>query len=137
MPVRFLDSNVFLRYFTRDDPDKAQRCYELFQRVQSGAEQVTTSESVIAEVVYVLSSPRLYAVPRTDIQALLLSILTLRGMRLPNRRLYVRALDVYAEHNIDFKDALTVAHVERKRLDAILSYDRDFDQVASVRREEP
>ncbi len=137
MAVRFLDTNVFLRYFTKDDPAKAQRCYELFQRVQSGAEQVTTSESVIAEVVYVLSSPRLYAVPRTDIRALLFSILTLRGMRLPNRRLYVRALDVYAEHNIDFEDALTVAHVERKRLDAILSYDRDFDQVASVRREEP
>ncbi len=137
MAARFLDSNVFFRYFTRDDPDKAQRCFELFQRVQSGTEQVTTSESVIAEVVYVLSSPRLYAVPRTDIRALLLSILTLRGMRLSNRRLYLRALDVYAEHNIDFEDALTIAHVERRKLDAILSYDRDFDQVAGVRREEP
>ena len=137
MAARFLDANIFLRYFTRDDPDKAQRCYALFQGVQSGEEHVTTAESVIAEVVYVLSSPRLYAVPRTEIRALLLSILTLRGMRLPNRRLYVRALDVYAEHDIDFEDALTVAHVERKRLDAILSYDRDFDQVAGITREEP
>ncbi len=137
MAVRFVDTNVFLRYFTRDDPDKAQRCYELFQRVKSGAEQVTTSESIIAEVVYVLASPRQYAVPRTDIRALLLSMLTLKGMRLSNRRLYVRALDVYAEHGIDFEDALTVAHVERQRLDAVLSYDRDFDQVGGVTREEP
>ena len=30
--MRFLDTNVFLRYLTGDDEVKAQACYELFQR---------------------------------------------------------------------------------------------------------
>ncbi len=135
--VRFLDTNIFLRYLTRDDPEKAERCFDLFQRVKAGSEAVTTSESVIAEVVFVLSSPKLYAVPRDRVRSLLVPILTLRGLRLPNRRLYLRALDLYADHEIDFEDALSVAHLERRKLTAILSYDRGFDRVAGVRREEP
>ena len=137
MVARFIDSNVFLRYFTKDDPVKAQRCFELFQRVKTGTEEVTTSESVIAEVVYVLSSPRLYGLRRDEIRQLLLPMLTLRGMRLSNRRTYLRALELYATYNIDFEDALTVAHIERGELRSILSYDRDFDQIPTVVRDEP
>jgi predicted nucleic acid-binding protein len=136
-PIRFLDTNIFLRYLTKDDPEKAERCFELFQRVKAGSEAVTTSESVIAEVVFVLSSAKLYAVPRDRVRSLLAPMLMLRGLRLPNRRLYLQALDLYAEHDLDFEDALSVAHLKKRNLTAILSYDRGFDRIAGVRREEP
>ncbi len=137
MAARFLDANIFLRYFTRDDPEKAERCRELLQRVRTGEEEVTTSESVIAEVVYVLSSARLYGLDPERIRALLFPVLTLKGMQLRERRLYLQALDLYVEHHLDFEDALTVAHVQRRGIPAIVSYDRDFDQVKGIRREEP
>jgi len=137
MAARFLDTNIFLRYLTRDDPEKAERCFDLFQRVKAGTEAVTTSESVIAEVVFVLSSPKVYNVSRERVRSLLVPILTLKGLRLPNRGLYLRALDLYADHEIDFEDALSVAHLERRQLTAILSYDRGFDRIEGVRREEP
>jgi predicted nucleic acid-binding protein len=137
MAVRFVDTNIFLRYFIRDDATKAARCFEFFQRVKAGDEQATTSESVIAEVVYVLSSAKMYNVPRDRISALLLPMITLRGMRLAHATTYVRALDVYAREQIDFEDALSVAHIEREGLPAIVSYDKDFDTVQGIRREEP
>jgi predicted nucleic acid-binding protein len=34
--MKFLDANVILRYLTRDDPKKAENCYELFQKVKRG-----------------------------------------------------------------------------------------------------
>ena len=58
--MEFLDANVFLRYLTRDDPVKAERCYELLQRLKRKEIQVITSESVLAEVVCVLTSHSLY-----------------------------------------------------------------------------
>jgi predicted nucleic acid-binding protein len=135
--MQYLDANVILRYLTRDDPAKAERCLALLQRADQGQAELMTSEAVIAEVVYVLSSPRLYHLSRERIRDLLLPILNLRGLKLPSRQLYHRALDVYASHPVDFEDALAVAHMEQQGITEIVSYDRHFDGVAGVRRVEP
>ncbi len=86
-----------------------------------------------------LSSPRLpYRLDHGEIQARLLPILTLRGLKLPHKRVCLRALDLYASSAfLDFEDALAVAHMERRRITEIVSYDRDFDRVAGLRRAEP
>ncbi len=54
--MEFVDTNIFIRYLTKDDPREAQACFELFQKAQRRGVQLTTSEAIIAEVVYVLSS---------------------------------------------------------------------------------
>ena len=137
--MRFLDTNVILRYLTRDDDAKAKACYELFQRVQRGEEELTTCEAIVAEVVYVLSSPRLsYRLNHAQIRARLLPILTLRGLKLPHKRVCLRALDLYASSAfLDFEDAVAVAHMEQRSITEIVSYDRDFDRLAGLRRAEP
>ena len=137
--MRFLDTNVILRYLTRDDEAKAKACYELFQRVQRGEEELATCEAIVAEVIYVLSSPRLpYRLSHEQIRARLLPILTLRGLKLPQKRVCLQALDLYASYpSVDFEDALAVAHMEQRGITAIVSYDRDFDRVAGLRRADP
>ncbi len=137
--MRFLDTNVILRYLTRDDEAKAQACYALFQRVKLGEEEVFTCEAIVTEVVYVLSSPRApYRLSHEEVRARLAPILTLRGLKLPQKRVYLRALDIYASSAfLDFEDALAVAHIERRGVDELLSYDRDFDRVQGITRIEP
>lgn len=136
--MNFLDANIILRYVTGDDPVKAKRCFELFQRVKAGEEVVTTCEAVIAEVVYVLSSSRLYNLPRDQIRARLVPILSLKGFHLAQLRLYLRALDTYvAQPQLDFEDALLIEHMTRRKATAILTYDRGFDRVVHVTRLEP
>lgn len=137
--MRFLDANVILRYLTRDDETKAQACYQLFQRVKRGQEEVFTCEAIIAEVVYVLSSSRApYKLGHEEIRARLLPILSLRSLKFPQKRVYLRALDIYASAPfLDFEDALAVAHMERRGVTEILSYDRDFDRVGDMQRVEP
>jgi predicted nucleic acid-binding protein len=133
----FVDTNIFLRYLTRDDPDKAQACFELFKRAEANQITLTATETVIAEVVYVLSSKRTYNLPRDQIRARLYPLLTLQGLRLPQRQTILRALDLYVTYPIDFEDALIVAHMERQTIRELYSYDRDFDQVPGVNRHEP
>jgi len=133
----FVDTNIFLRYLTKDDPDKAQACFELFKRAEANQVALTATETVIAEVVYVLSSKRTYNLPRDQIRARLYPLLTLQGLRLPQRQTVLRALDLYVAYEIDFEDALIVAHMERQAIRELYSYDRDFDEVPGVNRQEP
>jgi predicted nucleic acid-binding protein len=51
--------------------------------------------------------------------------------------LILRALDLYVAYEIDFEDALIVAHTERAAIRELYSYDGDFDQVPGVKRQEP
>lgn len=135
--MQFIDANIFIRHLTRDDPEKARACFELFQRAQRNEIALITSESVIAEVVYVLSSKRLYNLSHQEVRALLYPLLSLKGLKLIHRTMYLRALDLYAAHSIDFEDALIVAQMERQRITDIYSYDQDFGSVAGITRLEP
>lgn len=36
--MRFVDSNIFIRYLTGDDPTKARAAFDLFQRIKRGEE---------------------------------------------------------------------------------------------------
>lgn len=133
----FVDTNIFIRYLTGDDPLKAKACLQLFQKARENKITLTTSEAVIAEVVFVLSSKNLYNVPRIEIHTRLSGILALSGLKLPYRPQYQRALDLYVSFPIDFEDALIVAQVERQKIKEVYSYDHDLDQTESIRRVEP
>ena len=138
MPLPFLDTNLMIRYLTRDDPSQAQRAKQMIDQVAAGTLQATTSETIIGEIVFVLSSKALYNLPRVEIRRHVTNILSMKGLRLPYKRMYFRALEVYATNpKLDFADALSVAHMERRKLSTILSFDEDFDSVPGITRQEP
>jgi predicted nucleic acid-binding protein len=137
MALSYLDTNIFLRFLTRDDPNQAKRAYTLFTEVQAGKRTVTTVDVVLAEVVYVLASKALYNLPRADIRAKLTPILSLKGFLLPGKRTWKRALEVYATTILDLADAYLVAVVERHKNTDIMSFDKDFKKLPHVPHREP
>ena len=137
MEVAYLDTNLFIRFLTKDNSDQARRAYAVFKHVEAGTLTVTTSALVLAEVVHVLSSKALYSLPRQDIRSKLTPLLTLKGLKLPQKRTYKRALDLYAASTLDFVDAYLVAEMERTNITTIVSFDRDFDGIHGIKRQEP
>jgi len=135
--MQFIDSNVFLRFLTKDDPVEAERVKALLQQAERGEVELLTSETAIAELVFVLSSPRLYKLSRGAVRTVLLPIVSLEGLKLPNRSVFVRALDLYATTPMNFVDALAVAQMERRKVTEIYSYDEHFDRVAGIKRIQP
>lgn len=93
--MRFLDTNIIIRAITKDDPLSGQACEQLLRRVKHGQEQLTTTESVIAEAVYVLSSAKWYNLPRAEIVAKLRPIVQLRALHIPRKRVVLQALLTY------------------------------------------
>jgi predicted nucleic acid-binding protein len=135
--MKFLDTNVIIRYLTKDDPDKAARAYHFLLDVEKGKEQVQTSEAVIAEVVHVLSSKRMYNYPRLDVVKKLLPVLQLKGLQIESKKMYTEALTIYAQTTIDFVDALIVAKMHHAGIETLVSFDHDFDDFPFIKREEP
>lgn len=134
-PFRFLDTNVLLRYFTRDDEEKAQAARQLLLQVQAGVERVETSLPVVFETVYALQ--RFYRVPRLDIQRLLTGVIQMRGVRLAPKEVCLRGLALYAGRNISFADAFNAEYMRASRLQQIYSWDTDFDGMDGITRIEP
>ena len=66
--MRFIDTNLFLRYFTRDDEEKAEKVLNLLKRIERNEEQVITSSLVMFEVIFTLES--FYKVSREEIKEL-------------------------------------------------------------------
>jgi predicted nucleic acid-binding protein len=137
MPVRFLDTNILLRYLTRDDEAKAQKALALLQRVESGEERVETSLIVIFEVVFTLE--RFYKVPRERIHSLITPIIALRGLRLAGRSLIERSLDRYVQvgRHVSFADIYNAQYAQSHGIEEIYSWDRDFDRIEGISRVEP
>lgn len=135
MATRFLDTNILIRLLTRDDEEKAARALALVLRVERGDEQVTTSPMVIFEIIFILE--KRYQVPRVKIRDDIHYILSLRGVRLTNKKLYQTALSLYAGTKLSFADAYNAEFMKSRRLSQIYSWDRDFDKLDGIERVEP
>jgi predicted nucleic acid-binding protein len=135
MSASFLDTNILLRYLTRDDEQKAQRALDLLIRVERGEEKIITSSLVIFETVFTLQ--RFYKVPRQRIKELILSIISLRGLHLPGKSVYYHAFDLYVTNNISFADAYNAAYMLSEKVSNIYSWDTDFDRINGIVQLEP
>ena len=136
--MRFIDTNIFLRFFTGDDPVKAAASKMLLERVDRGEETAVTSESALVEVVFLLHSSKHYAMSRSDVAARILSILEIPNLRIDTRPQMRRACELFAgTTTLDIADALSIAYMEQAGVSEIYSYDHDFDAVPGVTRVEP
>jgi predicted nucleic acid-binding protein len=133
----FIDTNVIVGALTSDDLSKQDAAIALFERVERGQIAVMATDSIIADCVYVLSSPRLYNLPWSEIADALLTIVEMPGFQVPNKRVLVHALQLYGYSGIKFDDAHIIAAMTSAGSGMLYSWDRGFDRVADIERVEP
>jgi len=135
--MRFVDTNIFIRFLTKDDPVKAKACFKLFREAEKGGLELQTTESIIAEIVYILESKRLYNLSRSEIAKCLFPVIRIRKLRIPYKITMISALEIYSRENIDFEDAVLVSHALRTGSKEIYSYDKGIDKIMTIKRLEP
>ncbi|MCW3489940.1 PIN domain-containing protein [Dethiobacter alkaliphilus] len=133
----FVDTNVFLRFLTKDDPEKAEACMRLFKRAQNGDLVLYTSEMVIAELVWVLQSPKTYNLSPAQIRNILLPLLSLDNLLYNNKNIYPEIFDCFVDFDVDFIDAYHAVIIKKQSIQEICSYDRHFDKIPGIKRKEP
>lgn len=98
---------------------------------------MTAPLTVISDTIHVLSSPRLYHLPRTEIVALLMPLLRLRIRKLGNRRVVLHALEIYLAHPLDFTDAVILSWMRQTQSKIVYLFDQDFDGSEGITHKEP
>jgi len=132
----FVDTNIFLRYLTKDDPVKYERCREIFKKAMEGELSLFTSEMVIAELIWTLLS--YYKVAKADVIEKVSIIISSQNLHISNRDLIADSLVLYGQKNVDYVDAYNAVFMKSHGLEKIYSYDEDFDVVNEmIKREEP
>jgi len=136
MKKSFVDTNLFIRYLTNDDPVKADRVEKLLDQAAGGSVKLVTTELVIAEIVWVLES--FYEMTNVAIAPLVRGILATPGLEVINGALVGRALEIYEGQGIDFIDGYIAAVMEKHGIDELYSFDRKhISRIRNVTRKEP
>jgi predicted nucleic-acid-binding protein len=136
MTTCFVDTNLFIRYLTNDDPVKAERVELLLREAAAGKVRLVTAEMVIAEVVWVLESS--YGLKSAEVAPLIRAILATSGLDVLNAPLVARGLEYYETKNIDFIDGYIAAVMEKQGITELYSFDRKhISRIQAISRKEP
>lgn len=135
MKTVFVDTNIFLRYLTSDDPAKYEKCRELFKKAVDGKIRLLTSDMVIAELIWTLQS--FYKVPKAEVIEKISILTNTPNLDIPNSGIIAEALIVYSRKNIDYIDAYNAVFMRHHNTSDIYSYDGDFDTIGGIKRIEP
>lgn len=129
MARALIDTNLIIRFFVNDDPQKAERI-EKFLRDKN---KKVLLDTIIAEIVWVLTS--FYKLPKVSIIEKIRALINTKSMQC-NNSLLEETLALWEEYNISFIDAYLAAVGKQQSL-KIYSYDEKFDKVKGVTRQEP
>jgi predicted nucleic-acid-binding protein len=133
--MKFIDTNIFIRFLTDDIPEKADACENLFREAAEKNESFFTTEMVIAEIIWVLES--YYELPKKEVQEMVEKILITPFLFCPQKDLILNALSLYGDKNIDYIDAYNASILKEQGIKEVYSYDRHFDKINWVNRIEP
>ena len=134
--ILFVDTNVFVRYLTGDDEDKADNVAKLLRKAANGSVQLITADIVIAELVWVLSS--FYDQPVSVVADLVRAILNTEGLQIDGSERIEAAIEIFEESRIDFIDAYIIGFMRLKRIASLCSYDKKhLSQFPDIKRVEP
>lgn len=124
----FIDTNVFVRFLTQDDPKKFQECKKFFEFIEKGKIRPYTSNIVILEIQFVLT--RQYNVAKKEVLENIDDLLSLRHITLIEKTNTRIALSLYKKYNIKFTDCLIATQIPRGS--KLVTYDEEFKKIKGI-----
>lgn len=124
----FLDTNIWLRYFVKNDPDQYEAVLNLISRVEQGKFKVYTSSAVLMEINYV--GQRIYQIPKDQIIIWFKAIQKMRSMVLVEKTNFELALSFYQKYNIKLADCLIASQLPKNTV--LVSFDEEFSKLREI-----
>lgn len=129
----FIETSVFIRFLTNDDPKKAADCRRLFEMIEIGAVKPFVSNIVILEIIFVLT--RLYHFPRGDVAKAAQKILEMRNLVFIEKSDTRFALLNWNTGKATYGDCLIASQVPHGV--SIVTYDSDFRSFSGLKVLDP
>jgi predicted nucleic-acid-binding protein len=125
--MKLIDANILLRLFLEDDQRQAEAVEKLLRGAFQDKKKLFVSDLTIAEVVWILEKKK--SMPPDVISRILQSALEDERLHFEHQQRLLTALAWYGSRKVDFIDAYQAALVQEKKLEAVVSFDRDFSRL--------
>ncbi len=121
------DTNIIVRYLTRDVESLFNRAKDFFDDVKEGRAIAIIIESVIAECIYVLT--KIYKVPKDKAAESLIDILHYKGIANSDQKELILALTLFSQRNIDIVDCILCVKAKGQGM-TLFSFDDDLNNMS-------
>lgn len=133
MKKLFLDTNIFLRFFLRDDENQYQDVCRLFAKIEEGNFKPYTSSIVFLELNYVVRN--IYKLPIEEVLDYITAVRKMRGMTVIDKTDTDKAINLYKKYKIKLGDCFIATQLPKEAI--LLSYDTDFKKVKEIKSQTP
>lgn len=124
----FIDTSLFIRFFTQDIQEKYVECKSLFEKIEEGKFRPYTSSVVLLEIFFVLT--RQYKFNSEVVRNALGEVLQMRNLTLLEKTNMKKALKFYDQYKIKFADCLIAAQLPVKT--KLVTYDTEFKKIKGL-----
>lgn len=122
----FVDSNVLIRFITRDVEEQYQEARNFFESIEEREVNALVSILVINEVVWILE--KFYKIKRRIFLPQLIKLLILKNIKIieAEKELIAKVLEKMIKRKQDFTD-IYLSQIAKK--EQIFSFDQDFEKL--------
>ena len=132
--IACVDTNIFVRLFTQDDPSQFQAAQSLFQSCQNGEIQIVLNDLIMIEIGWVLG--RSYKLSSVQIRKYLLSILNMDFVDLRPADVtyhFPEAMNLFTTKNISLADAYLATWMKQQKIPIMYTFDtKHFQRIAGI-----
>lgn len=132
--MHFIDANIFLEL--QLDQQRAHHCDLILRKIQKGLVKAVTTDFHIDTIIIVMEK---YGKSPADLRLFISSLIGFDGLRIYSLSLTdrLKAIKHMEEFKLDYDDALAYQTMKKLNIPNIISYDKHFDHIPSITRQEP
>ena len=128
MKKLFLDSNIWLHFFLKDNPEQYQSIEKLLIESDAGGFQIYTSSVILLEINFVLKG--FYKLTLENTLVYLQKIKDFRNITIIDKTNSHLALEYYKTHKIKFSDCLIASQIRKDII--LVTHDQDFKKIPEL-----
>ena len=120
--MKALDTNVLIRFLTKDDEHQAETIYRLFKQAESGKKEFWVSLLVVLETLWVMES--VYEIPRQEILDAINELLLMPILKFEAKSAIQDLVASGRESDLDLSDILIAHSAKFSDCECVLTFDK-------------
>lgn len=129
MVKQILDGNVLIRFLRDDHVEHSRKSRALIAKAEAGELRLVLFSSVVAEVVFVLTS--VYGCTRREVADALMPFLYHGGIECAEADSIADALRRFSSKRVDYMDCYLAAQAKSRGI-PVVSFDEDFRKFGDI-----
>lgn len=126
MKKYLVDTNVFLRFFLKDNPRYFKIANKFFTQAKKGKVILILIPEVVFEIDYVLRG--VYSLSKKETTDILANLIKSPVLKVYDRGILIKAVEKYKKLKIELVDIFLYEKAQKEKLQ-VLSFDKDFSKI--------